>query len=179
MSTEIEYERTFLLKSLPDGLIDAESILIRDILVPETARHPHLRLRHKGDSYVITSKYPVSGGDSSKQFEHTIELGKEEFEALASCSSKGFVKRRYFIDLVGRPAEVDLYFEKLKGLAVVDFEFASEKEKDNFKVPDFVLADVTQDENLAGGMLAGKSLDDIMPKIEKYGYKKLEYSDEI
>lgn len=173
MATEIEFEKTYLLKSLPAGLSKAKSVLIRDVYSPDNSRHPQLRLRQKDDSYVITKKYPVSAADLSKQVEHTIELSKEEFESLASCSKKGFVKRRYFMELAGRSAEVDIYLEKLEGLAVIDFEFENEADKDSFETPDFVLADVTGDEAIAGGMLAGKSIDDIMPVVARYGYKKL------
>jgi len=175
MATEIEYERTFLLKSLPEGIENAKSVLIRDVFVPDTVRHPHLRLRQRDDSYVITKKVPVAELDSSIQYEHTIKLEQVEFEALAGCSSKGFLKRRYFMNLAGRPAEVDVYLEELRGLVVIDFEFDDESSKDKFETPDFVLADVTQDEVLAGGYLAGKSLEDIMPKLEQYGFKKLEH----
>lgn len=175
MATEIEYEKTFLLKSLPEGLESAKFVVISDVLVPDTARHPHLRLRQQDDSYVITKKYPMNDGDASMQYEHTIELEKEEFEALANCSNKGFTKRRYFMNIVGRQAQLDIFFDKLKGLAMIDFEFETEEEKNAFEMPDFVLADVTQDENVAGGMLAGKSIDDVMPFVEKYGYKKLDY----
>lgn len=174
MATEIEYEKTYLLKSLPAGIEQANYVLISDIFIPELAGHPQVRLRQKGDEYVITKKYPVNSGDSSKQFEHTIELDKDEFDALASCSDKGFVKRRYFMEFGGRPAEIDIYHEKLEGLAVIDFEFDTEEEKDQFEMPDFVLADVTQEEAIAGGFLAGKTIDDIIPLIEKYGYKKME-----
>lgn len=174
MATEIEYEKTYLLKSLPAEIEHADSVLIRDIYVPKTARHSQLRLRQTDDQYVITKKYPVVGTDSSQQFEHTIELNKDEFEALASCSDKGFVKRRYFMDLAGRPSQIDIYHEKLEGLALIDFEFDNADEKDLFIMPDFALADVTQDEVVAGGMLAGKSFDDIAPLIKKYDYKKLE-----
>ncbi|MCX6728814.1 MAG: hypothetical protein NTV39_03530 [Candidatus Saccharibacteria bacterium] len=174
MATEIEYEKTYLLKSLPDGIEKADSVLIRDVYIPDTARHPILRLRQKDDSYVITKKCPVTGTDSSIQYEHTIELEKDEFEALAGCSKKDFVKRRYFMNLAGRSAEVDIYHERLTGLAVIDFEFDNESEKDDFETPDFVLADVTQDESIAGGFLAGKSIEDILPLLSKYGYNKLE-----
>lgn len=174
MATEIEFEKTYLLKSLPSGIKQAKSVLIRDIYIPNTVSHAHLRLRQKDDTFVITKKQPVSGSDSSKQYEYTIELNKEEFGALAKCSNKDFIKRRYFMELAGHPAEVDVYQDKLEGLVAVDFEFDNETEKDNFKTPDFVLADVTQDEAIAGGFLAGKSIDDIMPLIAKYEYKKLE-----
>jgi CYTH domain-containing protein len=173
MATEIEYEKTFLLKSLPSGIENARSVLIRDVFVPDIARHPHLRLRQKDNTYVITKKYPVAGSDPSMQYEHTIELERDEFDALVNCSKKGFVKRRYFMNLAGRPAEIDIYHELLEGLAIVDFEFDNELGKNKFETPDFVLADVTQEEALAGGFLAGKSFNDIMPLLEKYGYKAL------
>lgn len=174
MATEIEYERTFLLKELPDGIENAKSEVIRDVYIPAAAAHPILRLRQKGDKFVITKKYPAEGDDSSKQYEHTIELSKEEFETMAACPNKQFIKTRYYMELAGRPAEVDLYHEELKGLAVIDFEFDNEEEKDNFVTPDFVLADVTQDVAVAGGYLAGKTIEEIMPLLSKYGYKKLE-----
>jgi len=78
------------------------------------------------------------------------------------------------MELAGRPAEIDVYHEKLAGLVVIDFEFDNEVEKNEFTTPDFVLADVTQDEAVAGGFLAGKSIEDIMPLLDKYGYKKME-----
>jgi CYTH domain-containing protein len=174
MATEIEFEKTYLAKSLPIGIENAKSVLIRDIYVPQTVGHAHLRLRQKDDIYVITKKQPVLGNDSSYQHEYTIELEKDEFDAMASCSSKDFVKRRYFMEFSGRQAEIDVYLEKLEGLVVIDFEFDSESEKDAFEMPIFVLADVTQDEATAGGFLAGKSIEDIMPLLTKYGYKKLE-----
>jgi hypothetical protein len=70
MSTEIEYEKTYLLRSLPEGIKNAKYVLIRDVYIPDTDRHPHLRLRQKDDLYVITKKCPVTGADSSKQYEH-------------------------------------------------------------------------------------------------------------
>jgi CYTH domain-containing protein len=176
MATEIEFEKTYLLKALPDGIEQADSVLIRDVYIPQTADHAHLRLRQKNDKYVITKKCPVNGlgGDPTHSYEHTIELIPEEFEALASRSNKDFIKRRYFMKLAGRSVEIDVYGEKLAGLAVVDFEFDSKSEMDAFEMPDCALADVSNEEATAGGYLAGKSIEEIMPQLEKYGYKKLE-----
>lgn len=39
-------------------------------------------------------------------------------------------------------------------------------------MPDFCLADVTQEKFTAGGILAGKKYSDIEAELEKYGYKK-------
>jgi CYTH domain-containing protein len=174
MATEIELERTYLLKALPENLSDFPSEIIHDVYIPESSAHAHLRLRHRGDRYEITKKMPTNGNDSSKQFEHTISLEKEEFEALAKSSSKDFVKRRYIIEVDGREAELDVYQEKLAGLVVIDFEFDNEDEMRAFATPDIALADVTQEEAVAAGFLAGKSLDDIRPLLEKYNFEPVQ-----
>ena len=174
MSTEIELERTFLARELPAGLDRARSLVIRDIYIPETADHAVLRLRQKGEKYEITKKEPVVGDDSSQQYEHTIPLTQVEFEALATASRKDFVKRRYFMQIAGRDAEVDVYGEKLTGLVVIDFEFASIADKDSFETPTECLADVTQDVVIAGGFLAGKSYRDIAVSLATYGYKPIQ-----
>ncbi|MFY9228435.1 MAG: CYTH domain-containing protein [Candidatus Microsaccharimonas sp.] len=170
MATEIELERTYLVKALPDNLDTFPSEIIHDIYVPAEAFHPHLRLRHRGSRYEITKKVPTDGTDSSKQFEHTIELEKEEFEALAKAPSKEIKKQRYTVEIDGRHAELDVYLDKLAGLVVIDFEFDNEDEMRAFHTPDIALADVTQDETIAAGFLAGKSLADIQPQLEKYGF---------
>lgn len=40
-------------------------------------------------------------------------------------------------------------------------------------VSTWVLAEVTQEEFIAGGMLCGKNYDDISDKLEKFGYSKI------
>lgn len=174
MATEIEYEKTYLAKRLPEGLASARSVVIRDVYVPETARHAVLRLRAKDDSYVITKKTILHGTDSSIMNEETIPLSTEEYQALASCSKKEFVKRRHFMKIEGHDAEVDVFEEKLKGLVIIDFEFPSEKEKQQFVMPDICLADVTQEEGIAGGILAGKSYEDIESLLKSYQYERIE-----
>lgn len=169
MPAEVELEKTYLMQSLPDGIEKFDSIKIHDIYVPETAGQAILRLRQKGDEYEITKKVSPKDDGFSSHIEYTIPLSKEEFEALAQCSNKDFVKRRYFVQLAGRDAEVDVYEGSLEGLIVVDFEFASEEEMNSFATPDFVLADVTPELAISGGYLAGKSFADILPRLAKYG----------
>lgn len=173
MAREIEYERTFLAKHIPQEIVGEEGTLLHDIMVPDTVRHPHLRLRQKGSKYVITKKYPLRDGDITEMVEETIPLDKEEFEALKKCSTKDIVKRRYNVAIDGYPAEVDVFEEKLRGLVLIDFEFSTSADKDAFIVPGVCLADVSQEEMLAGGILAGRSYDEIEPTLVKYGYGKL------
>lgn len=173
MSVELEREKTYLVSKLPVGLSRENSIVLRDVYIPAEANHARLRLRQKGESYEMTKKIPVSDGDSSRQTEHTIPLSRDEFEALATCSQKVLRKRRYFTKIDGHDAEVDVYEEKLAGLVVVDFEFATEEEFSAFTQPAEMLADVTQDEVVGGGFLAGKSYEDIEERLQTYSYERI------
>ncbi len=170
---EIELERTYLAKFLPEDLKDKEYIVVSDAFFPEETVHPRLRLRKRGDKYEITKKTPVDGTDSSKQIENTIPLTEDEYLDLVKAGGKKFCKRRYLYPYQGRNAEIDVYQDDLLGLVVVDFEFDNETDKDNFEMPDFCLADVTQEEFLAGGMLCGKKYADLEPGLSKYNYQAL------
>ncbi len=171
---EIEYELTFLARALPLEISGLKPKRLIDIYVPEDMSvHPHLRLRQKGNSYEITKKQPVADGDSSTQVEITIPLKKEEFDTLATSSKRSVVKDRYKVIIASRPAEVDVFRDKLEGLVLIDFEFASQKEKAAFKAPDICLADVTQEAFTAGGLLAGQSYANIAAELKKYGYTSI------
>ena len=64
----------------------------------------------------------------------------------------------------------------LAGLVVIDFEFTTEAEKASFSMPDFCLADITQEKFIAGGVLAGKSYTDIESDLQRFSYQKLQFS---
>jgi len=49
---------------------------------------------------------------------------------------------------------------------MADVEFPDEETKNNFLKPDFFLLEVTQDVTFAGGLLCGKSYENILPKLE-------------
>lgn len=176
---ELEREKTYLLKSLPEGFAECRSEIISDAFVPTTAEHPVLRLRRRGDRYELTKKEPVSGTDSSRQNEHTIKLTPEEAAAFDAVKAKRFTKRRYYCTVDGQPAELDLYMEDLAGLAVIDFEFDSDEAMDAFKMPEICLADVTQEAAFAGGVLAGKSYADLSVALEKYNYQPLSLKETV
>lgn len=167
----IELERTYLAKRLPDGLRDSAKKDMLDVYLPAGSRHPVLRLRKNGDKLEMTKKTHVEGSDSSKMEEQTIRLSREEYEALTGIEGKRVGKTRYLYEIDGRTAEVDVFVGALSGLVLVDFEFETEVEKDAFPMPEFCLAEVTQEEFIAGGFLAGKSYDDIAPGLSRFGYE--------
>ncbi len=170
----IELEKTYLAKKLPENLKSCRSKEIIDVYIPKSSVHPKIRLRKNGDRYELTKKEPVNEGDASHFEEQTIILTETEFDNLnRQLDGKRVHKIRYYYSHEGRTAEVDVFQDELLGLVIVDFEFSNLDEKDDFKMPDFCLAEITQAGFTAGGMICGKTYSDIEGKLRKFGYKKL------
>lgn len=171
---DLELELTYLAREIPSGVQGSEPTRLVDIYIPaDPDIHSRLRLRQKDDSYEATKKIPLSEDDVSSQIEYTIPLEQLEFDALSTVSDKRVVKDRYNITIDGVAAEVDVFRGILEGLVVIDFEFDSELAKESFTPPTECLADVTQEDFIAGGNLAGKSYSDIEHELERFGYIKL------
>ena len=169
----IELELTYLAKYIPEGLKDCESKKIVDLYIENGSNHPNLRVRQNGQKFEITRKVPVEEGDASKQVETTIVLGEEEFNCFRTAKNRTTEKTRYYYTYQDLCAEVDVFEGALAGLVVIDFEFDSEEKKNTFVTPDFCLVEVTQEEWVAGGMLAGEKYEVIEKDLEKFGYQKL------
>jgi CYTH domain-containing protein len=170
---ELEREKTYLLKRLPSNLVECRYEVIRDAYIPVSSPHPSLRLRCRGDRCEMTKKVRLNDGDASRHTEHTIRLTVEESTAFDGLTAKRSIKYRYYCVIDGYPAEVDLYQEDLTGLSMVDFEFESDAVMSMFTMPDICLADVTQEEAFAGGMLAGKTYSGVSGVLDAYTYKPL------
>ena len=175
LKMEIELERTFLAKYLPEDLESCQSKNMHDSFIPKEARHPVLRIRKNGEKFNITRKYPKTEDDMSVMIEETINLSEEEYKSMQQIDGKEHQKIRYqYPTENAKVCEIDVYQGALKGIVLVDFEFNTIEEKDNFTHPDFCLVEVTGDENIAGGYLCGKSYEDIKEGLQKYNYKKIE-----
>ena len=170
---ELELEKTYLLKYVPEGLKDCKQKEIYDVYIPQSHPHPVLRVRKKGDIFEITKKAPATSGDASEQIEHTIPLLEEEFLSLAKVEGKKLRKIRYFYPIDKYIAEIDVFLDDLEGLAMVDVEFKSVEEKESFVAPDFCSVDITQSKTFAGGLLAGKKYSDVQSDLDGYNYQKI------
>jgi len=168
----IELEKTYLAKYLPEGLLNCEKKEIIDIYYPKEVKHAVLRLRKNGSKYEMTKKTDT-GDDKSQKLEETIPLDRAEYEAIATAQGKMVSKIRYYYPYQGLTAEIDVFQDELLGLVEVDFEFQTVEELKKFVMPDFCLVDVTHDDFAAGGMLCGKTYEDITSELERVGYDKI------
>ncbi|HAN08987.1 MAG TPA: adenylate cyclase [Clostridiales bacterium] len=169
----LEIEITYLAKSIPEGLGKCEHKEVFDIYLPKGEKHPSTRIRKNGNKYEITKKKRIDENDASIREEGTLKLTKDEFDTLKMIDGKKVIKERYNYMYNGKIAEIDIFNGELEGLVLVDIEFETPEEKNAFIIPDFCLADVSQEEFTAGGMLAGKSYSDIEEDLGRYNYKKI------
>lgn len=168
-----ELELTYLAKNLPVGFEKSPSKEMLDIYLPTGSEHPTLRVRRQGDRLEITKKEPINPDDRSHQLETTIPLTKEEYAELSQLPGKRLEKTRYYFEENGTTFEIDVFRGDLVGLVVVDVEFDSLEKKGKFVKPDWCLAEVTQENFIAGGMLCGKKYADIERDLLKFGYQKI------
>lgn len=143
MSTQ-EIERKFVAKNIPQNISPIKrQIISQGYLAIESASKKEVRLRHKGDRFYLT----VKSGQGLVRGEAETEISQEQFEVLWPMTEGRRLEkeRRVFLLPNGNKAEVDIFFEKLEGLVLVEVEFASEEESNAFKAPEWFEREVTTD----------------------------------
>jgi adenylate cyclase len=159
--TEIENERSFLVKRLPD-LSDLRKEAIEQHYLPPSQEGIPLRLRCRNKQFELTQKSDVSPGDMSRKREVTIGLNRAAYEAIRPLAERSLTKTRHIYGLPsGLAAEIDVFHGPLEGLVMVEVEFPSEEARARFVPPDWFGRDVSQEEWSFNYFLAGKSYDDI------------------
>lgn len=173
-ASEIEVEVAYLATALPVELRTANPVPFVDIyLSGDQDLLTKLRLRQKGDKYEITKKVVLDASDLSTQAEYNIPLSAAEFSQFSSMGGRVVTKDRYYVELGGRLAEVDVFKGALRGFVLIEYEFSSTVERDAFTPPPICGADVTQEDFIAGAFLAGKSYSDIEAELARFAYVPL------
>lgn len=170
---EIELEKTYLVKAIPN-LSDFDfSSEMKDVYIPKDSDHPQIRLRRQGTKLFLTKKIPSASGEGFE--EYTIPLSENEYSVFEQVEGRVLAKIRYNkVFSPGVTCHLDVYKENLQGLVIMDFEFTSEKDLRNFTPPDYCLVEVPKKGPLAGGLLAGKSFSDLESWLtQEYHYTKL------
>jgi len=136
----IEIERKFLVKKIPDNLDTYEKI---DMTQGYLNTDPVVRVRKENDDYVLTYK----GSGLLSHSEYNLPLNKEAFEhLLKKCDGIIISKSRYKIPIENNlTAELDIFKGDLDSLKLVEVEFGSVEEANNFIPPEWFGEDVTTD----------------------------------
>src|SRR5258708_26443248 len=149
----VERERRYLLPDLPEGLSRAEHHLqITDNYLTGT----HLRIRKvrdpKTNKWVVkfTRKFAPNENDLSRTMITNLYLNATEAEVLSVFEANEIRKNRYYFDFEYRRYSIDMFIGDLFGLVLAETSFETDEDLDNFQMPPFALADVTNTKTLTG-----------------------------
>ena len=144
----IERERRFLVESLPEPLPRPSRIEQAYVSTGPAS----VRVRRRDDEYTIT----VKTGSGRNRHEIERDLEQEEFEAIwAAATELRISKLRHEIELAdGHTAELDLYEGSLSGHRLVEVEFDSDQDADDFTPPPWFGREVTTDNRYTNSSLA-------------------------
>lgn len=170
---ELEIEKRFLVKegqvsAIKSLVVPNSKTIMNDFYIPNGEAHKDLRLRRKGENYMITRKRPTKDGDSTIMMETTLELSAEEFAALSNGVTTSVEKERYLVDVSEWRGELDVFTGRLAGLVILEFEFNNEADLADFeKNAKLELLDITNVKGLAGGSLADTSVEGLQKKLAR------------
>lgn len=134
----MEIERKYLVKALPENLERYEQ---KRISQGYLCTNPVVRIRRSNDAYFLTYK----GKGLMAREEHEFPLSAEAFEHLLPKIDGILIdKIRYLIPLdETHTAELDVFQGTLAPLRLVEVEFASIEESEQFIAPEWFGDDVT------------------------------------
>lgn len=166
----VERERRYLLQEMPAPLTRASPhVQIWDNYITNT----RLRLRQvrvpatKERVWKLTQKFAPSAEDFSRTVITNIYLSEQEYAMLAVFEGNEIRKNRYPFEHEGRKFSIDVFLGALWGLMLAETEFDSDEELDNFALPSFALADVTNDPVFTGARLVELSFEEIRAELQR------------
>lgn len=146
----MEIERKFLVREMPylEGCEKSEIVQGYISLTPET------RVRKRDNKYYLTIK---GEGDVVREETEKEVSEKEGKELFSQVESKLIEKTRYLINIGKYIAELDIYKNHLEGLVVVEVEFETEADANNFVPPTWFGEDISKNKEYRNKVLAYKS----------------------
>ena len=173
---QVERERRYLLRDLPEGMTRADPHLqITDNYMTAS----HLRLRKvrepRSNKWTVkfTQKFAPNPEDLSRTIITNTYLNALEAEVLSTVfNSNEIRKNRYPFEFEGRKFSVDMFLGDLFGLVLAEVSFETDEELDQFPKPPFALADVTNEELFTGGRLCELTFSEVRTEIANRGLLK-------
>lgn len=175
-----ELRRLFLIENLPAPLTAASSHLqIFDNYIKNT----RLRLRSmrspetKEWTYILQQRFPAAADLSRWQIaeihlsdtEHAVfeQFEGREVRKNERVETNEIRKNRYFYDFGGRRLEIDIFLGELRGLNLARIVFETKEDFENYQIPPFAVAEVTNNPFFAGEKLVGKYFTDVRAEFAR------------
>lgn len=156
------------MEKLPDPLTPASKHLQ---LFDNYIENTRLRLRTIRDPktkqwiWIMEKRFLSNENDLSIWHMASIYLSEDEHKLFEQFEYREIRKNRYFLELDGKAIFIDVYLGELWGLCLAKVEFGSPEEMNEFKVPDFAVAEVTQKRFFLGENLVEKAFADVQSEF--------------
>src|SRR5919206_5095202 len=172
---QVERERRYLLRDLPEGMTRADPHLqITDNYM--TGSRPRIRKvrepRTNKWTVKFTQKFAPDPNDLSRTIITNLYLNALEAEILSVFDTNEIRKNRYPFELDGRKFAIDMFLGDLFGLVLAEVSFETDEELDQFAKPPFALADATNEELFTGGRLCELTFSEVRTEIANRGLIK-------
>ncbi|MCI5064351.1 CYTH domain-containing protein [bacterium] len=163
----MEIERKYVVDpeaSVLRGLLGSGQRIVQAYLAIEEGGS-EVRIRRKGGQAYLT----VKGRGGLERSEEEIEISGAQFETLLpAAQGREVEKTRYEIPLEesdGLVAELDIFHGVLEGLAVVEVEFASLEQAEQFTPPPWFGVEKTNDARFQNRSLAVFGIPSVDPSV--------------
>jgi CYTH domain-containing protein len=145
----MEIERKFIPKNLPEDLNQFKHYKIEQAYLNTS---PVVRIRKQDDEYFLTYK----GGGMMAREEYNLPLNKKSYyHLLEKADGNVITKTRFMIPIhSGLTAELDIFEGKFAGMLLVEVEFESSSQAENFAPPEWFGEDVTYDKRYHNSYLS-------------------------
>ena len=169
----VERERRYLLRDLPEGITRVDPHLqITDNYMTGS----RLRLRKVREPRTnkwtakLTQKFAPDPHDLSRTIITNTYLNALEAETFSTLfNSNEIRKNRYHFEFQGRQFSADMFLGDLFGLVLAEVSFETDEELDNFPIPAFAIADVTNEPLFSGGRLCELTFSDVRAEVARLG----------
>ena len=150
-SEHIEIERKFLVKTMP-VLSHAQKAYLHQGYITHSNDSVEVRLRQKDEQYFIT----VKSGSGMVRSERETSIEQKQFETLwPDTQGKRIEKHRWTGQLnTLETFELDVFMGELASLVLVEVEFSSTKQANDFQPADWFGREVTADKRYKNKALA-------------------------
>ncbi len=169
-----ELERRFLVEHLPERKDQDQGWRITDRYINKT----RLRLRRMeplagGEAVLKLGQKEVSSPpDFSRMTITNIYLSPSEYDVFAMLPANELHKTRYSLEDAGRTYSVDVFDGHLAGLILAEVGFeTSDQMTEQWRLPPWVLREVSDDLRFTGGALAGLAQDEAATLIRQLSVK--------
>jgi len=184
-----EFRRIFLLADLPapltrasehlqifDNYIDNTRLRLRSIRVPKTREwfwSLQQRNQMRAEDLSVWEVCEIYLNETEHQaFEH---FEGREVRKNERVKTNELRFNRYAFEASGKLINIDFYLNPLWGLCLAKVLFQSEEEMKVFAAPDFVIAELTQNEKFLDRNLVGKTFAEVQEEFKVQSLKNLQH----